>query len=116
MNDKKRILKQLKMGTTEVLILVILTRDDQYGYEISRDVVERSGGYFELKQGFLYPTLRRMEQAKLLRGYWKSSSSGGPNRRYYRLTRKGKSQLGATIEAWAQFSKKFNQMLAGRKK
>ncbi len=116
MNDEKRIHKQLKMGTTEVLVLVVLTRGDQYGYEISRNVRESSGGYFELQQGFLYPTLRRMETAKLIRGYWRRSSSGGPNRRYYRLTKKGKARLETTIEAWSDFNKQFKRMVAGRQK
>lgn len=116
MDDKKRILKQFKMGTTEILTLVILTQGDQYGYEISREVVDRSAGYFELKQGFLYPTLRRMEGAKLIQGYWKDSSSGGPSRRYYRLTRKGKAHLQGSIEAWSEFSRRFNRILGSRRK
>jgi DNA-binding PadR family transcriptional regulator len=112
MEPRKKILKQLKMGTTEILILAILTKGDRYGYDISRDVKERSEGFFEFKQGFLYPTLRRMEEAKLITGYWKDSASGGPDRKYYRLTRQGRARLEASLEAWADFSKRFNKMLA----
>ena len=112
MEPRKKILKQLKMGTTEILILAILTKGDRYGYDISRDVKERSEGFFEFKQGFLYPTLRRMEEAKLISGYWKDSASGGPDRKYYRLSRAGRARLEASLEAWADFSKRFNKMLA----
>ena len=112
MEPRKKILKQLKMGTTEILILAILTKGDRYGYDISRDVKERSEGFFEFKQGFLYPTLRRMEEAKLITGYWKDSASGGPDRKYYRLTRAGRARLEASLEAWGDFSKRFNKMLA----
>ncbi len=112
MEPRKKILKQLKMGTTEILILAILTKGDRYGYDISRDVKERSEGFFEFKQGFLYPTLRRMEEAKLITGYWKDSASGGPDRKYYRLSRPGRARLEASLEAWNDFSRRFNKMLA----
>jgi DNA-binding PadR family transcriptional regulator len=112
METKRKILKQLKMGTTEILILAILTKGDRYGYDISRDVKERSDGFFEFKQGFLYPTLRRMEEAKLISGYWRDSASGGPDRKYYKLTKAGRGKLEASLEAWSEFSKRFNKMLA----
>ena len=99
MEPRKKILKQLKMGTTEILILAILTKGDRYGYEISGDVKEQSEGFFEFKQGFLYPTLRRMEENKLITGYWKDSASGAPDRKYYRLTRQGRARLEASMEA-----------------
>jgi len=112
MEPRKKILKQLKMGTTEILILAILTKGDRYGYDISRDVKDRSEGFFEFKQGFLYPTLRRMEDSKLINGYWRDSASGGPDRKYYKLTRQGRDRLKASLDAWADFSKRFNKMLA----
>ena len=49
MEARRKILKQLKMGTTEILILAILTKGDRYGYDISRDVKDRSEGFFEFK-------------------------------------------------------------------
>ena len=116
MDNQKRFLKQLKMGTTEMLILVVLSRKDQYGYELARGVYRSSAGYFELKQGFLYPMLRRMERAKLVRSYSKGSESGGPKRKYYRLTPKGKAFLTTSLEAWKEFSRKFNRTLSNIQK
>ena len=112
MEPTKRILKQLKMGTTEILILATLTKGDRYGYDISRAVKERSDGFFEFKQGFLYPTLRRMEDARLISGYWRDSASGGPDRKYYRLAKAGRDKLKASLDAWSDFSRHFNKMLA----
>ena len=106
------LLRQLKMGTTEILILAILSKGERYGYDISRSVKERSDGFFEFKQGFLYPTLRRMEEAKLITGYWRDSVSGAPDRKYYRLTRLGRERLRASLEGWTDFSKRFDKMLA----
>jgi PadR family transcriptional regulator len=112
MDDQKRILKQFKMGTTEMLILVVLSSKDQYGYEITRRVLESSDGYFDLKQGFLYPTLQRMENTKLLRSYWRGSDARGPDRKYYRLTARGKALLAESLKAWKDFSRRFNRTLS----
>jgi DNA-binding PadR family transcriptional regulator len=116
MDDQKRILKQFKMGTTELLVLVVLSGKDQYGYEIIRRVQESSEGYFDLKQGFLYPTLQRMEKAKLLRSYWRDSDAHGPDRKYYRLTAKGKALLAESLKAWKEFSRSFTRTLASIQK
>ena len=116
MDDQKRIVKQLKMGTTEMLILVVLGFRDQYGYEIIRKVHESSEGYFDLKQGFLYPTLQRMEKAKLVRSYWRGSDSQGPDRKYYRITPKGKLRLDASLTAWKDFSRRFSKTLTSVQK
>ena len=116
MDDHKRILKQFKMGTTEMLILGVLSRKDQYGYEITRTVLESSDSYFDLKQGFLYPTLQRMEKAKLVRSYWRKSDARGPDRRYYRLTARGKTLLGKSLQAWKDFSRRFTRTLSAIQK
>ncbi len=112
MDDKRKILKQMKMGTTEFLVLVVLNEKDRYGYEIAREVHDRSEGFFEFKQGFLYPALRRMEQTNSIRGYWRRSDTGGPNRKYYRLTSKGQLRLGAFVEAWGEFGDQLDRLLA----
>lgn len=111
MDENKKIIKQLKMGTTEILVLAALSTRDRYGYEITQDVLERSGGYFELKQGFLYPTLSRLESTDLVKGYWKESKAGGPNRKYYKLTRQGRVRLKSSVAAWTDFSKNFDKVL-----
>ena len=112
MDNQRRILKQFKMGTTELFILAVLSGKDQYGYEITRRVSESSGGYFDLKQGFLYPTLQRMESAKLVRSYWRGSDTRGPDRKYYHLTAKGSALLGDSLKAWKEFSRKFTRTLS----
>ena len=112
MDDQRRLLKQLKMGTTEILILAMLSRGDRYGYEISKEIAEATDGYFDFKQGFLYPTLRRLEQGRLIEGYWKDSQSRGPNRKYYRITQPGFEKLEASLSTWTEFAKRFDQVLS----
>ncbi len=110
-SDKRKILKQMKMGTTEFLVLVVLNERDRYGYEITREIHDRSEGFFEFKQGFLYPALRRMEAEGFINGYWRRSDTGGPDRKYYKLTADGEARLRAFVEAWSDFSSQIDRLL-----
>jgi DNA-binding PadR family transcriptional regulator len=112
MDPKKKILRQFKSGTTEILILAALSQEDSYGYDLSQEVKRRSKGFFEFRLAFLYPTLQRLEAEGLVTGYWRDSVSGGPDRKYYRLTRLGRRRLEASLEAWTEFSKRFDRILA----
>ncbi len=102
----------MKSGTTEFLVLLILSEKDCYGYEIRSDVKQRSQDFFELKQGFLYPALKRMAHQKLITAYWQKSDRGGPRCKYYSLTSRGRLRLQAFREAWREFDTRFNRILA----
>jgi transcriptional regulator len=94
---------RLLWGTVEMLILEVLSRGDSYGYQISQMVNGSSGGYFDLKEGSLYPALHRMERGRHLSSYW-TDTAEGRRRKYYRLTPKGKAALKARREEWGRFS------------
>ncbi len=57
-----------------------------------------------------------MEQSGLVHSYWTNSVTGGPDRKYYRLTRQGRSRLKTSEAVWLEFSSKFNHMLAAVKR
>ena len=40
----------------EMLALKSLTRGDRYGYEISQEIARRTGNFFRLREGILYPS------------------------------------------------------------
>jgi len=42
-----------------------------YGYQILRELEDKSQGYFKYKEGTLYPALHRLEKTGLLTGRWK---------------------------------------------
>jgi PadR family transcriptional regulator PadR len=111
MDDRRQILTQMRAGTTEMLALAVLKENDSYGYEISEQVQQRSQGFFQLKQGFLYPTLNRMVKEKLLSAYWQKSERGGPRCKYYRLTSLGRQRLEAFLEARREFDHYLNLTL-----
>ncbi len=104
---------QFPGSAVEMLILEIAAQGPTYGYEVAQTVVERSGGYFELKEGSLYPALHRLERQKLLRSFWREAD--GRRRKYYEVTEAGKRELAARKRTWLNFTAGINGVLgAGR--
>ena len=94
---------KLLTGTVEMLILQVLMPEPTYGYQITQDVLERSQGYFQLKEGSLYPALHRLEHQNLLESYWIETESGR-RRKYYRITSAGRAALVEKKNEWRQFT------------
>lgn len=57
------------------------------------------GGHLQWTDGMLYPVLHRLERNGLVAARW-GSSEHGRRRRYYRLTKEGRTQLEAERERW----------------
>lgn len=87
-------------GYLDGILLSILATGDSYGYEIVQEVNERTGGALSLKEGSLYPALKRLEAERWIEGYWGTDKDSGPRRRYYSLTESGKGQLGKIRSEW----------------
>lgn len=102
---------QIRKGSTEILILSLLAKEPMYGYQISQELGKRSDGYFDVKEGLLYPTLHRMQKEELLTSEW-SQTKGERRRKYYAITAKGQEMLGQQSAEWRVFIKQLQSLLA----
>jgi transcriptional regulator len=94
--------RELKRGSTELLILALLEERDRHGYELARLIDERSRGEISFHAASLYPTLYRMEDKDFIEGRW-IEKAGQRRRRYYRLTPTGKKTLASQRNVWDTF-------------
>jgi DNA-binding PadR family transcriptional regulator len=94
--------------------MLLATLDDgpQHGYAIMETLRAGSGGQFDLPTGTIYPALRRLERAGLVRTAW--AEEGGRRRRVYELTPSGHRSLEAERHAWAEFSAAVTALLGPR--
>ena len=99
--------RELLKGSTETLLLSLLTAEPMYGYQLVREMDSRSSGYFRFKEGALYPALHRLERDKLIRGSWRTSPSGLA-RRYYHVTAEGRRRLASMLQEWSRFTAAVN--------
>jgi PadR family transcriptional regulator, regulatory protein PadR len=96
-------------GHLDGLLLASLEAGPRHGYAIMEALRTGSGGQFDLPTGTIYPALRRLEQAGLIRGTW--SEAGGRSRRVYDLTPSGRRTLAAERGTWRQFSAAVTALL-----
>jgi len=94
--------RELKKGSTELLILSLVKDRPRHGYEIGQLIEMRSGGALRFNVASLYPLLYRLENRGWIRGRW-VEKIGKRRRRYYRLTPAGRKILAAQREGWREF-------------
>jgi PadR family transcriptional regulator PadR len=94
--------RELKRGSTELLILALLEEGDRHGYDLAQLIDERSRGRISFHAASLYPTLYRMEDKDLIEGRW-VEKPGQRRRRYYKLTRTGARTLASQRNVWEHF-------------
>ena len=102
--------KEMLKGTIDLLILSTLYSADNYGYEISKKIKERTDGAFEIQEGTLYVALKRLEKQSYIEAYWGSESQGG-KRKYYHLTDVGTEQLEEMKNNWSKISEMVHRFL-----
>src|SRR3954467_14270850 len=101
---------ELLKGTLALLILSLLSRKSMYGYELAATVHRDTDGAFTWREGSLYPSLHKLEADGLIAGAWEEKETGR-KRRYYQLTKKGRTALKAKTESWADLARAVNRIL-----
>ena len=94
--------RELKRGSTEILILALVEDRPRHGYEIAKLIESRSDGMLKFHVASLYPTLYRLEKRGWIKGRW-IEKAGQRRRRYYKLTAEGRKVLAAQRNTWAEF-------------
>ena len=89
---------QLKKGVLEMCVLALLSKGDNYAYEIASQMAEAVG----MGEGTIYPLMRRMQNDGLVTTYLQESASGPP-RKYYKLSKAGAAALQAQRAEWDTF-------------
>jgi PadR family transcriptional regulator PadR len=96
-------------GHLDGLLLASLEAGSQHGYAIMESLRAGSEGEVDLPTGTIYPALRRLERAGLVKGTW--SESSGRRRRIYELTSAGQHALDGERGSWQRFSATMTALL-----
>ena len=91
----------------DALVLAVVERDDIYGYKITQTV----RAALDISESTLYPVLRRLEKDQCLEVY--DVAYSGRNRRYYRITSRGRAQLMLYRQEWAEYQSSIEKLLDG---
>ena len=95
----KSIKLEFKRGGVQLSIMARLKKGRKYGFQIIKELREKSNGYFDLKEGTLYPALHRLEKRGYLKSEWVTEGDRPP-RKYYVLTKSGRDVLKSASSEW----------------
>ncbi|MEN1968377.1 PadR family transcriptional regulator [Lentibacillus sp. N15] len=90
--------REIMKGSIDILLLNLLSGKDMYGYEMVKELKEKSEQLYSMSEGTLYPALKRMEKKDWLCSYWSETENG--RRKYYRLTDDGSDILEQKLKEW----------------
>jgi len=97
---------QYKKGVLELCVLSILEKRDCYGYEVSETISK----CIDISESTIYPILRKLKDEGLVTAYIEEES-GGPPRKYYKLTKLGAEEFAKAKVEWLDFAKNINKFL-----
>lgn len=96
-------------GSSQLLILKVISDEPLYGYQIAKNIKEQSEEIFSMGEGTLYPVLHKLELLGLVDSYWQEVE--GRRRKYYAISQKGKKALQEKAAEWATFSGAVNAII-----
>ena len=97
---------QYKKGVLVLCVLTLLHKRDCYGYEIS-DFLSK---HIDIADGTVYPLLRKLKADGLLTTYLQEES-GGPPRKYYKLTELGRETYRNDRAEYLKFAQSVRTLL-----
>ncbi len=100
-------LTEMLKGALEGCVLEIISREETYGYEITRQL--NALGFQEVVEGTVYTILIRLEKNKLVE-ITKKPSDMGPPRKFFVLNDAGRKELRKFWEKWEFVSSKINEL------
>jgi transcriptional regulator len=103
---------ELPQGTLDLLILKVVGLGPLHGYAVAQRLQTMSNNVVQVQQGSLYPALHRLENRGLLAAEWKLSETGR-EAKFYRLTPRGRAQLGAEEASWRRLTEAVGWILSG---
>ncbi len=89
----------------EGCVLAFLNREDTYGYSLTQQLKET----MEVSESTLYPVMRRLQTDNYLTVY--DLPHNGRNRRYYRITERGRDRLDICKKEWVTFKNGIDRIL-----
>ncbi|MCG8569004.1 MAG: PadR family transcriptional regulator [Spirochaetes bacterium] len=101
-------------GHLDSIILRLIIEKDRYGYEISKEISQRTEEKFLIKEATLYAVFQRLEKKRLIRSYYGDETQGG-RRKYYKATSLGHSFFEERIKEWKEAKEIINIFMEDKK-
>ena len=95
-------LKETQKGYIRIAVLILLNKKPYHGYEIMREIKERTMGFWKPTAGGIYPILRNLEESRYIKGKWDLQKKR--KRKIFRITETGKQVLERSLTKESQIA------------
>ncbi len=101
-------MKEAQKGYIRVGILILLSKKQSHGYEIMKEIKDKTKGFWRPTAGGVYPVLRSLEKSGYIKGEWVTQN----NRKIkaYRITEKGRLILKHAIIKQNEIANNINSL------
>jgi len=100
-------IKESQKGYMRIAFLILLSRKPYHGYEIMKEVEDRTEGFWKPTAGGVYPILQSLEQAGYIKGEWGHQKR---KRKIYHVTESGKLILDRALLKHSQIAESMNNL------
>jgi DNA-binding PadR family transcriptional regulator len=101
-------LKEAQKGIIRMGVLILLNKKPSHGYEIMKEINNRTKGFWQPTAGGVYPILRDLEKSGYIEGEWQTQK----NRKVkvYKITHSGELILRRAIVKQAEISNNIGNL------
>jgi DNA-binding PadR family transcriptional regulator len=101
-------MKEAQKGYIRVAALIIINKQPAHGYEIMKEIKDKTKGFWKPTAGGVYPILRDLEKAEYIEGEW--STIKNRNVKVYKITETGASILKKAIIKQSELANSMNTL------
>ena len=100
-------LKESQKGYIRIALLILLSEKPFHGYEMMKEVEDRTEGFWKPTAGGVYPILQDLEKRGYIEGEWSEQKR---KRKKYRITQAGKLILDRALLKHNQIGESMNTL------
>ena len=101
-------MKEAQKGYMRVAVLILLNNKPSHGYEIMKEIKDKTKGFYKPTPGGVYPILKDLEKTGYIKGKWHKQNNR--NIKTYRITEKGKIILRNAIVKQSEIANNMNTL------
>jgi DNA-binding PadR family transcriptional regulator len=101
-------MKEAHKGHIRVAALILINRAPAHGYEIMKEIKDKTGGFWSPTPGGVYPILRDLEKADYIKGAWQTQKNR--KTKIYQITESGKQILKHTLLRQSEIANSINSL------
>ena len=95
--------RDVVQGTLDMLVLKACSLEPMHGWGITQRIAQISANVLQVNPGSLYPALERLQDRGWISAEW-GTTENARRAKYYKLTAKGRKQLGEETASWRRMA------------